>query len=84
MAQVMRQQGIPQTVNTGAAQAMPGYGMDNPSMQLQNAHAQAVAKGRGQTPTPQSGPGNRGPMSASLTKAMMIDQAGLEDRKSVV
>lgn len=80
MAQVMRQQGIPQTVNTGAGQTMPGFGMDN-SMPLQNAHAQAVQKSRGQTSTPQTGPGNRGPMSASVYKSMLIDQAGLNDNE---
>jgi hypothetical protein len=89
MAQMLARRGQVQTVPTGMGQvqpratpmAMPSGMMDNPSMQLQNAHAQAVAKGRGQTSTPASGPGNRGPVSSSLYKSMLIDAAGVDDKE---
>src|ERR1700744_407376 len=87
MAQMLAQRGQVQTVPTGMGQVMPPQrpqpmpplNMDNPSMQLQNAHAQAVQKARGQTATPSSGPGNRGPVRSSLYKSMLIDAAGLDD-----
>lgn len=59
-------------------QIMPG--MDNPAMRLQTA--QAMQQKKGQTATPQSGPGQRGPMAGSLYKTLMLKQAGIgEDER---
>lgn len=58
-------------------QIMPG--MDNPAMQLQTAAA--MGRQRGQTATPQAGPGNSGPMSGHLYKSLMLKQANLSDEE---
>lgn len=68
-------------VPTGLGQVLPPAGprprimpgMDNPAMRLQTA----AAMGRGATGMPQAGPGNMGPMAASLTKYKQAALAAL-------
>ena len=77
MEQALARRGQVQVQPTGMA---PGF-MDNPSMRLQNAHTMGVQRAqRGQTSTPQSGPGGQGPMTSSVYKSMLLDAFSPDDQ----